>query len=135
MRSHGVASFPDLGGGGQFEFKATSGMNPQSPGFQAAQHACRQYLPPPTRNAHPTEKAKLDMLNVARCLRSHGFANIPDPTTNPPSPGSAGADGAVIGRGGVFLVMPGGTPQSPAFQQAMKTCGLGLGKPTRGLVQ
>jgi hypothetical protein len=39
MRSHGVPNFPDPGA------SLPSGVNPQSPAFQAAQQACRQLEP------------------------------------------------------------------------------------------
>jgi hypothetical protein len=44
MRAHGVTNFPDptfgQGGGVRIGFGPSSGINPQSPAFQAAQKAC-----------------------------------------------------------------------------------------------
>ena len=43
MRQHGVSGFPDPtfgGGGAQLQLSKTSGIDPQSPAFQAAQKAC-----------------------------------------------------------------------------------------------
>jgi hypothetical protein len=44
MRAHGVTNFPDpafgSGGGARIGFGPSSGINPQSPAFQAAQKAC-----------------------------------------------------------------------------------------------
>lgn len=43
MRAHGITNFPDPGGHG-LNLQG-SGLDPHSPQFQAAQHACRQFLP------------------------------------------------------------------------------------------
>ncbi len=43
MRAHGVTNFPDptfSGGGVQLRLSQQSGIDPQSPAFQAAQKAC-----------------------------------------------------------------------------------------------
>jgi hypothetical protein len=43
MRAHGISGFPDPtfgGGGAQLRLGSQSGINPQSPAFQAAQKAC-----------------------------------------------------------------------------------------------
>jgi hypothetical protein len=44
MRAHGISGFPDptfsSGGGAQLQLNRNSGINPQSPAFQAAQKAC-----------------------------------------------------------------------------------------------
>jgi hypothetical protein len=49
MRSHGVPSFPDpqfVGGGVRVGIKISpGGVDPNSPQFQQAQNACKQYLP------------------------------------------------------------------------------------------
>jgi hypothetical protein len=48
MRAHGVKSFPDpqfQGGGISIKIDASSGINPRSPQFQAAQQACQADLP------------------------------------------------------------------------------------------
>jgi hypothetical protein len=50
MRSHGVPNFPDPkfeGGGVRIALKSGSGLNPQSPQFQAAQKACQGDMPGP----------------------------------------------------------------------------------------
>ena len=41
MRSHGITRFPDPGNGGGIPISSKSGIDPQSPHFQAAQKACR----------------------------------------------------------------------------------------------
>jgi hypothetical protein len=49
MRSHGVTKFPDpqvtADGGMQLGFRRGSGIDPNSPQFQAAQRACQKLLP------------------------------------------------------------------------------------------
>ena len=43
MRAHGITGFPDpvfSGGGARIQLRSTSGLNPQSSTFQAAQKAC-----------------------------------------------------------------------------------------------
>jgi hypothetical protein len=48
MRSHGLSNFPDpnfSGGGVQIRIDRQSGMDPNSPAFQAAQKACASFLP------------------------------------------------------------------------------------------
>jgi hypothetical protein len=58
MRTHGVPSFPDpkFGGGGQVRLKiggGPSGIDPNSPQFQAAQKACQSILPGPGGKGGP----------------------------------------------------------------------------------
>jgi hypothetical protein len=48
MRSHGEPNFPDptfSGGGVSLKISASSGIEPTSPQFQAAQKACQKNLP------------------------------------------------------------------------------------------
>jgi hypothetical protein len=48
MRSHGITGFPDptsSGGGIQLKLASSSGIDPSSPIFQAAQTACQKLLP------------------------------------------------------------------------------------------
>ncbi|MBV8527060.1 MAG: hypothetical protein JOZ75_01960 [Candidatus Dormibacteraeota bacterium] len=52
MRAHGIANFPDPQfhsgpGGGGVELQVPTGVDPQSPQFQAAQSACQSDLPKP----------------------------------------------------------------------------------------
>lgn len=137
MRSHGITNFPDptSGGGINIQLNAGSGINPSSPGFEAAQSACSKLLPGggPV-NAHPTEQAKLQMLQLSQCMRAHGLATFPDPTTTQPNPAaSGGRPSLALGRGGVFLVLPSSiNPQSPAFEQAAAACNFPIPKRTVG---
>ena len=126
MRAHGVTNFPDPGtGGGGIQFRITpnSGISPFSPSFKAARASCHKLLPGGGAvSGHPSAQDKAQMLQVSQCMRQHGITDFPDPTTTPPSnPTSSGA--AVIGRNGVFLVLPKTIDvQSPAFKQAATAC-------------
>jgi hypothetical protein len=127
MRAHGVPKFPDPTGR-RIQIGPSTGVNPASPAFQAAQKACGGLGKGGPGGGTPTEADKLAMLNVSKCMRAHGLPNFPDPTTHPPTPGSNGAN-VVIGRNGVFLALgPGINPRSPAFQHAASVCGLLHGK-------
>lgn len=77
MRSNGVPRWPDVG-------KAT----PQELGVSQAQfaagvNACRHLLPNgggSPQNAQQSRTELADELSFARCMRSHGLRNFPDPT-------------------------------------------------------
>jgi len=88
MRSHGVPDYPDPNGSGQLR-KITPG-NEQQLGvsqtrFNTAQAACQRLWPyqAPTRTQQRSNLAAA--LNFARCLRSRGLPDFPDPTTDPSS--------------------------------------------------
>jgi hypothetical protein len=114
MRAHGVPGFPDpgtpVGGRG-------SGINPQAPAFRSAERACGEpaggFTPPPV-----SESRKLEAIAWAKCLRAHGVPGFPDPTLSPPSGG--GLDFAGL----YFALGPGDSPQSPAFKQGARACGM-----------
>ncbi len=85
MRSHGVPNFPDpqVHDGGR---TISIEVNPSitgAPAFKTAQQACARYLPEGGANVQSAsdQRAHTDaMLAFARRLRTHGFANFPDPT-------------------------------------------------------
>jgi hypothetical protein len=118
MRSHGVANFPDPNSQGEIDVRSSSGINPDSPKFRAAQDACQKLLPhgpPPT----PQQQAKMqrDALAFSACMRRHGLQHFPDPT---------------FSNGHISIGIKGGPsggidPQSPAFQAAQQACGGLLG--------
>ncbi len=120
MRSHGVPDFPDPSPAGGIHL--SSGMNPFSPAFKAAQANCQKLLPGGGPGAaHPTAQAKEQTLKVSECMRQHGISGFPDPTFTPPS--SPAGYSALIDRGGVILAVPSTIdPQSPAFKQAAAAC-------------
>jgi hypothetical protein len=110
MRARGVPNFPDPPAGGGIHVTPSSGIDPESPAFQAAQQTCRKLLPGggPPRNV--PESVKLQLLNHAECMRAHGVPNYPDPTF------PAG--------GGVESFFPSSVEfGSPVFQSALKACG------------
>jgi hypothetical protein len=122
MRAHGVSHFPDPGAGGQNFIGPGSGIDPQSPSFQAAQKACGQG---PGGPAPPkmTESQKLAAIAFAKCMRKHGESGFPDPTLTAPS----GAVRVLVLRGMVFAFTGAGIdPMSPAFRQAAAACGVKL---------
>lgn len=115
MRSHGIANFPDPSADGGIEIQggpnSSSGPNPGSAAFKAADQACRHLLP---NGGQPTAAQKQQFLSQAlkfsQCMRSHGFPNFPDPSTT---------------GGGVSLkITPssGIKPSSPQFRAAQKAC-------------
>ena len=123
MRSHGVQNFPDApSGGGGIQIPANSGINPQSPAFQTAQNQCMKLLPGGGPLHGPvSESRKLQMLSLARCMRTHGVPTFPDPTSSPPAPGTG--FGIAFGGQGSFIAVPQTLLQSPAFKTAAAECG------------
>jgi hypothetical protein len=90
MRDHGVSNFPDpqvshSNGGTKVAIQVPDAAG-TSPQFQAAQTACRSILPAPSNadlasQAKQQQIRKQDLVAFARCLRNHGVAGFPDPTT------------------------------------------------------
>jgi hypothetical protein len=126
MRSHGVPNFPDpvAGSGGhgfRISITPSSGIQPFSPSFKAAQSTCGKLLPGggPSGHGSPSPQVRAHMLAISTCMRAHGFTDFPDPTTTPPTSASAN----VIGQDGEFLALPSNiNPNSPAFKQAATAC-------------
>jgi hypothetical protein len=116
MRSHGVPNFPDPTAGGPSVIP--NWINPQAPAFQTAQKACAKFLVGGSGQGSASESRKLELLNLAKCMRSHGLPSFPDPTSSPPPAGSH--TGNVVGGGGVYLALP---HQSPALNRASAACG------------
>jgi hypothetical protein len=90
MRNHGLPSFPDPTmtdhNGQQVAFlTATIPVDPSTT-FKRAQNACRGILPTPN-NTSPTQLAdqknarERHILAFAKCLRSQGILDFPDPTS------------------------------------------------------
>jgi hypothetical protein len=118
MRSHGVPSFPDPGPGGPSVIP--NWMNPQAPAFLTAQKACAKFLSGGHGQGPASESQKLELLNLAKCMRTHGLPSFPDPTTSPPpAPPPGTHTGNAIGIGGAYLALP---PQSPALKRAAAAC-------------
>jgi hypothetical protein len=87
MRSHGVPNFPDPDSQGNFPSFQT-GVSKQT--SVAANEGCKRLLPRGGSMGTPQQRRdKLAFaLNVARCVRTHGFPTFPDPSgssqSNPP---------------------------------------------------
>jgi hypothetical protein len=118
MRANGVPNFPDPDGSGALQFGSGSGIDPRSPGVQAAMQKCHKDLPTPHFTPAQLQAQKAAALRFSQCMRSHGVTNFPDPQFGP------GGQAAVkIGGPG-----SGFDPNSPSFQHAMQACAsLGLG--------
>lgn len=127
MRAHGVPNFPDPDSQGGIRIAPGSGLDLRSPAFQRAQKACRPRLPGGGPGAIKATKAQYAAaLTFARCMRSHGEPDFPDPVSSVP----AGAGPIISLHGMMFKPGPGINPGSPAFEQAASRCGVRLpGRP------
>jgi hypothetical protein len=80
MRSHGVPNFPDPNSSGALPKSQIDQLAASNPQFPPAHRACEHLLP---NGGQPTQaqvqQAWNDMRNFARCMRSHGVPNWPDP--------------------------------------------------------
>jgi hypothetical protein len=98
MRAQGVPNFPDPLPDGRFDIPRGVKFEPE---FQSASQACQSDLPNAgTSSKHPDVREDLDF---ARCMRSHGITDFPDPLP-----------------GGGFN-LPGNT-NSPQFEAAARAC-------------
>ena len=118
MRSDGVPNFPDLSSSAMLiqangQTLSVNGVSVDASAFLAARAKCEKYMPhvaaSPAQAAHQTRKG----LQFARCMRSHGVPNFPDPKLTTSTNGNAVAD--LRGAGLNF--------QSPAFKAAATACG------------
>jgi hypothetical protein len=111
MRKHGVPNFPDPDSKGGLTLNGSTGLDPSSPQFRAAQQACRKLLPNGGKpDAKAQAKALKQALEFSQCMRSHGVPNFPDPKAS---------------GGGLELAIPknaGIDPNSPQFKAAQKAC-------------
>jgi len=129
MRANGVPAFPDPSPGGGFEFSPSSGVDPSSPAFRAAQARCRAFMPvgpaAPGTTTHPSAQWLAKMVKAAQCMRRHGISDFPDPTTTMPS--LTGFVGVISDIDGVLFVFPATIDtQSAAFRRAANQCGFPL---------
>jgi hypothetical protein len=125
MRSHGLASYPDPGSNGVLPKTSPQQLGVSSSRFQTAQQACQHLLPdtgtaltarsmqqcylayvcPPTL----VQQALTAGLQLARCMRSHGVSDWPDPSVDPQ------------GRPLFDINVPRPTP--PQVRRALNLCG------------
>jgi hypothetical protein len=100
MRTHGVPNFPDAATSPR-QFK--NALESTSPAFVSAATQCRHLAPSLGRSSHADvhSQAQTDaMLAFARCLRSHGFPNFPDPTS------TGSVTHQMIAAAGIDLLQP-----------------------------
>jgi hypothetical protein len=84
MRSHGVPSFPDPSSSGQIPKPQVVDARKNNPSrFDSANTACQHLLPSGGGNGETPAQIAQDWTafrKFARCMRSHGVSNWPDPT-------------------------------------------------------
>jgi hypothetical protein len=86
MRSHGVPDFPDPNSGGDFNKTALKQLSASNSQFQTANQTCGHLLPAGPPTAAEAQQEWTGMAGFARCMRSHGVPNWPDPSPYPPYP-------------------------------------------------
>jgi hypothetical protein len=132
MRAHGVnVGDPTVSGGGSGGGQVhveigTGGLAKGSPQMQAAMTACQKYLPQIGGNGSgtPDPAHQAQALQFAQCMRSHGVADFPDPSSS----------GGIAINGNAH---PDLNPNNPVFQSAQTACqhylpGKGTGLKTSG---
>ena len=118
IRVNGVPNFPDLSSSGMRiegtgQVISVNGVSVNASAFLTARQKCERDMPharaSQTQSAQQTQRG----LRFARCMRSHGVLNFPDPKT-------------ITGHGGNQEVyLPGVNFESPAVQSAGRACGGG----------
>lgn len=110
MRSNGVPRYPDPDSSGKPPKKSAQQLGVSSTQFTAAQSSCRRFLPnggrPPSQSQQ--QQVAAEAVSFARCVRSHGVPNFPDP----------GSDGRIPDPATVGI-----NQGSPKFQSANDACG------------
>jgi hypothetical protein len=105
MREHGISWFPDPSNG------KTSIMIPKGQDhtkFDAAQEACKQYMPNGGDTHKPTAEELEQSRNMAKCMRANGIPNFPDPNPD----GGISIDSNKLGIG----------PDDPLWKKAEAAC-------------
>jgi hypothetical protein len=135
MRSHGVPDFPDPTSSGQLPKGEAQQFGVSGAQFQAAQRAC-QHLYPGNGGSFMQSVQQCEMtgdcpqavvqqaLNVmreyARCIRSHGVPDWPDPSTD-----SQGRPFFDVSRAGLSHAYT----HSPLFESKDRVCERQVGGP------
>jgi hypothetical protein len=105
MRSHGVPDFPDPTSRGGVPKVTPQQVGVSNSRFQVARRACAQLLQPTQAQA---PQIMTGMLKFARCMRSGGVPNWPDPSTD--------RNGQPVFR------IPGINPASPRVSNTAEEC-------------
>jgi hypothetical protein len=79
MRSHGVPDFPNPTGNSGVAFPRGD-LKVTESRLQTAEDDCQHLLPSGGQPFHAEQQQESDELNFARCVRSHGVPDWPDPT-------------------------------------------------------
>jgi hypothetical protein len=120
MRSHGVPEYPDPNSSGELP-KITPANETQlgvsDSRFNAAASACQDLWPYQEPPPAFQRQELTDALKFARCMRSHGVPNWPDPSTDPDS-------GRV--RFVISVSEDGFVPQSPPILAKARQCERGV---------
>jgi hypothetical protein len=91
MRSHAVPDFPDPNSSGEFDKAALNQLAATNSHYRTASSSCAHLLPASSSGSIAAEVRQEwnGMASFARCMRSHGVPNWPDPTPYPPDPSRA----------------------------------------------
>jgi hypothetical protein len=99
MRDHGVPNYPDPDSSGMLRKTDAQALGVASSRYQAAQSACQGMLPNAASESFDDQVRRCYLAGacppalvqqmmrhgrtIARCMRSHGIPNWPDPTLDP----------------------------------------------------
>jgi hypothetical protein len=115
MRSHGITNFPDPSSSGGINISAGSGVDPNSPQYQAATKACESVAPGGGTAAQQQQTYTAD-LKYAQCMQARG-QEVPDPKA-PGSGPSSQRNSSGNGNASSGAI----NPNSPQFIAANKAC-------------
>jgi hypothetical protein len=116
MRAHGVTRFPDPGAvSGPID---SSQLGVSDSQYQAAKSACNSVAPSSGQHAALStaqeQNVLAQLLTFAKCMRSHGVPDFPDPNA---------ASTIWGGSGGMLFNVPSSiNPNSPQFTTAENAC-------------
>jgi hypothetical protein len=118
MRSHRVPNFPDPASDNKFPGAQHLGVS--DPLYQAAMNACKHLLPNGGTGPSGTDlqQQRSALLPFARCMRSNGVANWPDPSIHTNATGAKAVVFDLVGIQG--LDYKGIT--SPKVQSSVRQC-------------
>jgi hypothetical protein len=118
MRSNGVPNFPDPNSSEKFPGPQQLGVS--SSQYQAAMNACQHLLPNGGNapNQAELQQERTALLPFARCMRSHGVSNWPDPSIHTNPDGDTAVVFYLVGMQG----LDGNDFDSPRVQGAVQQC-------------
>jgi hypothetical protein len=95
---------------------ASTGIDAQSPAFKTARETCSRLTPAGSGAPQTTESQFLAALRFAKCMRTHGLPEFPDPRALiPPAP-------ILVVGPGLFFHSPNFDPNTPAVNQTEAAC-------------